>query len=167
MAAITDLAALTAIASGDLLVVHDISAATDKKITQADLLGGSGTFTPAIKFGGASTGITYTTQAGHYSRIGNRVFFSVQIVLSSKGSATGTATVESLPFALSTGAVAYFGFWASMTTSILNLTGFHSSTTTAFTLYHLTAAGTSWTVTTDAIFANNSSLYMSGNYITS
>jgi len=55
MAAITDLTTLTAIASGDYLVVNDVSAGSDKKITQADFLGGSGTWTPVLTFGGAST----------------------------------------------------------------------------------------------------------------
>lgn len=41
MTAITDLTALgTTPASGDLLVLHDISAGTDKKVTRSSLLGG-------------------------------------------------------------------------------------------------------------------------------
>ncbi len=58
-----------------------------------------GTFTPVLNFGGATTGITYTTQTGSYTRIGNRVFASIAIVLSSKGSATGVATITGMPIA--------------------------------------------------------------------
>lgn len=39
MAAITDLATETAIASGDYLVINDVSAGTDKKITRDNLIG--------------------------------------------------------------------------------------------------------------------------------
>jgi hypothetical protein len=57
-----------------------------------------GTFTPSIQFGGASTGITYSNQTGFYTRIGRQVYIFVRIVLSSKGSATGDATIVGLPY---------------------------------------------------------------------
>ena len=56
-----------------------------------------GTFTPAITFGGGSTGIAYTTQTGTYSRIGNIVVLSIVIVLSNKGSSTGSVAITGLP----------------------------------------------------------------------
>lgn len=56
-----------------------------------------GTFTPTLTFGGASVGITYTTQYGAYTRIGNRVMFEVAILLSSKGSSTGDLVINGLP----------------------------------------------------------------------
>ena len=62
-----------------------------------------GTFTPALEFGGASTGITYTTQLGVYERIGGRVFFSAYILLSNKGSSTGVAKIIGLPFSSASG----------------------------------------------------------------
>ena len=62
-----------------------------------------GTWTPALRFGAATTGITYTTQVGKYTRIGNRVWVHCQIVLSSKGSATGTADISGLPFTVASG----------------------------------------------------------------
>lgn len=55
------------------------------------------TFTPVLAFGGASVGITYGTQTGTYTRIGNRVFFEITIILTSKGSSVGTATIAALP----------------------------------------------------------------------
>src|SRR5690349_12758308 len=58
----------------------------------------TGSFTPVLKFGGATTGITYSTQTGSYIAIGSLVFVSVNITLTSKGTATGTATIEGLPF---------------------------------------------------------------------
>lgn len=57
-----------------------------------------GTWTPVLAFGGASVGITYAAQAGTYTKIGRLVTGRFVIVLSSKGSSTGAATIEGLPF---------------------------------------------------------------------
>jgi hypothetical protein len=63
-------------------------------------LGASNSFTPTLQFGGASVGITYvavTGRTGRYKKIGNVVFFSFEIRLSSKGSSVGAATIAGLP----------------------------------------------------------------------
>ena len=52
-----------------------------------------------MTFGGASTGITYSSRAGQYTIIGNVVYFTFVILLSSKGSSTGLAAVTGLPVA--------------------------------------------------------------------
>ena len=57
-----------------------------------------GSFTPTLAFGGASTGITYSTNSGEYTKIGNVVLFSIAIMLTSKGTSTGVATIQTLPF---------------------------------------------------------------------
>jgi hypothetical protein len=57
-----------------------------------------GTWVPVLAFGGASVGITYSTQAGRYTKIGNRTTFVAVVNLTSKGSSVGAATV-SVPFA--------------------------------------------------------------------
>jgi hypothetical protein len=54
-------------------------------------------FTPVLKFGGATTGITYSSAAGRsitYAGIMHEVW--IQIVLTSKGSATGDATISGI-----------------------------------------------------------------------
>jgi hypothetical protein len=56
-----------------------------------------GTWTPVLRFGTLSVGITYTTQTGNYTKIGNMVYFNMFIVLSSKGSSTGAADIAGLP----------------------------------------------------------------------
>ncbi len=161
MAAITDLSALTAIASGDLFVVHDISAATDKRITQADLLGGSGSWTPVLNFGGATTGITYSTQTGNYVRAGALVYVAMTIILSSKGSATGAGTITGLPFTASGAApgmvIRYYSNLASIVGSPFGWIG-----TTTINLVQMGAAAPA--NLTDANFANNSRLDMWGIY---
>jgi len=57
-----------------------------------------GTWTPAITFGNASVGIAYTARYGRYTKIGNQVNATCYIELSSKGSSTGDARIEGLPF---------------------------------------------------------------------
>lgn len=58
----------------------------------------TGVWTPELRFGGATTGIVYTDRFGRYTRIGNAVFWELDIVLSSKGTATGDASIAGLPF---------------------------------------------------------------------
>lgn len=57
-----------------------------------------GTFTPELQFGGASTGITYSTRAGKYTRVGNVIHWAITLDLTSKGTATGNATISGLPY---------------------------------------------------------------------
>jgi hypothetical protein len=59
-------------------------------------------WTPALLFGGAATGITYGTQVGRYVRFGPMVYVWATIVLTSNGTATGDATISGLPLAAST-----------------------------------------------------------------
>ena len=57
----------------------------------------SDTFTPALQFGGGSTGITYDAQYGRYQVIGGICYFTVVLDLSSKGSSTGNAEITGFP----------------------------------------------------------------------
>lgn len=59
----------------------------------------NGTFTPVLRLGGATTGITYGTQSGVYTRIGSLIFYVINITLTSKGTATGALDISGLPFA--------------------------------------------------------------------
>jgi len=53
-------------------------------------------YTPVLEFGGASVGLTYSTQSGRYIKIGNMITAYIEIALSAKGSSIGQAVV-SLP----------------------------------------------------------------------
>lgn len=165
MAAITDLATLTAIAGGDWLVVNDISAGSDKKITQANLLGGSGTWTPSLTFGGAATGITYTVQSGNYTRAGTIVFVECRIVLSSKGSSTGNALLEGLPFSAAGNATPVSIFVTGLGSTVISTSGIIQGSNVI--LYCATGAYTSLSFATDAIFGNTTNVLIGGCYRTS
>ncbi len=74
-----------------------------------------GTFTPVISFGGASVGITYSTQSGVYTKIGNLVVLNVFMVMTSKGSSTGNAVFSGMPFSAGLPAFACMcGYYAGM-----------------------------------------------------
>ena len=92
------------------------------------------TWTPRLRFGGAGTGMTFTTQSGWYLQVGRTIIATFHIVLSAKGSSTGSATIDQLPAsvnfsAFSSGAIDNYqnmsGINFMMTVSPL------SSTTTA------------------------------------
>lgn len=51
-------------------------------------------FTPSLEFGGSTTGVTYSSQFGEYTRKGNMVYVRGGFTLTSKGSATGAARVS-------------------------------------------------------------------------
>lgn len=55
-------------------------------------------FTPTMAFGGSATGITYATQNGYYSKVGQHVHVFGRITLTSNGSGTGVPTLTNLPF---------------------------------------------------------------------
>jgi hypothetical protein len=60
-----------------------------------------GSWTPVLSFGGGTTGITYSTIAGKYVKIGRLVLLNMYFLLSNKGSSTGSATISGMPFSTS------------------------------------------------------------------
>lgn len=125
----------------------------------------AGTFTPTLKFGGASTGITSSTADAVYSRINNLVYISVYIVLTSKGSATGTATIG-LPFAAN---IVYNSMGiaqlSNMTTAQPDCYWQIAPSGTVLTLYNDRSSTGTPSAVTDAAFSNTSIIMCSGCYL--
>lgn len=102
-----------------------------------------GSWTPVVRFGGASVGITYATQSGRYQKVGNKVTIWGNVILSSKGSSTGTMTMSGLPFTAGTGIFGGYGgvvsFWnTSISPNNVVSTGCSVSTgTTIINFYNL------------------------------
>ncbi len=120
-------------------------------------------YTPAITFGGAGVGVTYSVNQGFYDQQGSRVCFNAYIVLSSKGSSTGAATI-SLPVAKATG---YKDTFTSFNQQGLTFTGAlqaATASTTAVGIYTNTAG--TFASLSDTAFANNTDLGLSGCYFT-
>lgn len=63
-----------------------------------------GTWTPTASFNGASSGMTYSSQSGHYVKIGNQVTIGFRLGISNKGSSSGNLRIEGLPFSPDTAA---------------------------------------------------------------
>lgn len=123
-----------------------------------------GTFTPALKFGGSATGITYTYQVGTYTKVGRVVMFQAGISLTSKGAQTGAATITALPF---TNVTQLQTSVAISDVSVITYTGIMfasiDSGGTQVSLFQTSEAGTKTTIT-DANFANTSLITVSGCY---
>lgn len=118
-----------------------------------------GTWTPVLAFGGASVGITYSTQSGRYVKVGKTVFASFRITLSAKGSSTGAASITGLPFTVQNdlGATAPGGLRGSNLTftGIPNLAAVGDTTTATFQMF---ASGGSAADISDTGFAANTTI---------
>jgi hypothetical protein len=66
-----------------------------------------GTWTPGFSFGGGTTGIVYSNQAGYYTKVGNIVHVTGFCEVSNKGSSTGGALLTGLPFTIANNNAAY------------------------------------------------------------
>lgn len=127
--------------------------------------GPSGTFTPGISFGGGTTGITYSNQQGNFVRIGNVVFVSGNINLTSKGSSTGNVLITGMPYALGS-AININNF--PIVTGVVTYTGttyaYGSPSTTSLGIAAATT-GIGSTNLTNTNFANNSAVSFTGFYL--
>lgn len=98
-----------------------------------------GTFTPAILMGGAATGVVYANQDGAYTRIGNRVYYTLRLILSDNGSSTGTVQITGFPITAAAGligvtAVNYFS-GLTLTAGFNSVALLHDASATTATLY--------------------------------
>lgn len=125
-------------------------------------------WTPNLQINGVNTGITYTTQVGAYQQVGNAVYISCNIVLSSKGAQNGNVTISNFPVV--TGAAG--------ANNTLSISDFTAITLTAdyevisVRLANASAVGTIFQSgsdqtpgnVTDAMLANTSAIRFSGIY---
>jgi hypothetical protein len=125
----------------------------------------AGTWTPGITFGGNSTGTTYSTQTGSYTRIGNRVFIDGILVMTDKGTSTGTAVIGGLPYTV--GAYASAPMRAALNPSLEDAISawqpIFDISTTNIALQYMTNTG-SVAGTTDASYAGTETFVLGGSY---
>lgn len=124
-------------------------------------------FTPTLSFATpVTTAPSYTIQTGIYVKIGNRVFFELHILLSSKGDYTGAATIT-LPVTIKAATtnpsfvVGYANSFAAGVTTAMVAVG--SANSTNLSLYKFAAGASTLLVDTD--FQNTSEIFISGNYV--
>jgi hypothetical protein len=123
-------------------------------------------WTPTVSFGGASVGVTYSTQSGIAFKVGRMVFFAFAVVLSSKGSSTGQMAIGGLPYTVNANWLGNNGgplFAANVTfASGYLMVNFVLNTTRMGILNVISATGV--TALTDTAFANNSTIASSMFY---
>ena len=124
-----------------------------------------GTWTPGISFGGGTTGITYGTQTGYYTKIGNLVTITGYVALTAKGSSTSAALITGLPFtsANNTGAVAAAALRFENIKFVNQYSGYIWANQAVINLAETTEAGAE-TQLVDTDFANNSTISFSMAY---
>ena len=125
-------------------------------------VGRKGTFTPVLQFGGGSTGITYTTQLGTFTRIGNVVTFQTNITLSAKGSSTGAAAITGLPYA--SAGITPCAIAASVLTYAGQVAAVIGTGGTQLNLRSFATTAGSVDLT-DTAFANTTFIQVSGSYL--
>ena len=113
-----------------------------------------GTWTPVLTFGGGSTGITYNTQAGNYTKVGRITAATINISLSSKGTSTGVGEIT-LPFTSASVGEQHFQPYLVNVTSTGNVSLFARSSLASSRFVQFSDAGSA-TFMTDSNFANNS-----------
>ncbi len=124
-------------------------------------------FTPVLAFGGASTGITYSSQVGFYTRIGNMVSFAIHIILTNKGSSTGAATITGLPLACANDGNVYTWPMVIGSATVATATYFYSNMAAGSSTINVdfgTATSGGANVLADTNFANNTSIDITGFY---
>jgi hypothetical protein len=119
-----------------------------------------GTWTAGLTFGGGSTGITFSRLNAYYTKIGNIVVVSLDMILSSKGSSTGDAAITGLPFAVGTSpnGVAVFAVWGISDTG--NVVNAYGNGTTSLNLLNAANSANA----NDTYFRNASYVLFSGPY---
>jgi len=118
-----------------------------------------GTFTPDVNIGGATTGITYTGRAGKYTKIGNLVYVSLGVVLSSKGALSGDITIAGLPFA-SANTDYREPYWRGTSNNFADFSATVTSSATTLLVRNPTTTAN----ITNTTLANNSVLFVNGCY---
>jgi hypothetical protein len=127
----------------------------------------SQSWTPSLLFGGSSTGITFSSNFGSYTRIGPHVHADVSMTLSSKGAQAGAATITGLPLSVavtSTGAC-YSGFWQNMSGITSALIAAISASASTIQLFN--TGGTSTAALTNTNFTNTSQIFLVCDYFAS
>jgi hypothetical protein len=124
-----------------------------------------GTFAPTLSFGAAAAGLSYASQFGKYTRIGNALAFALRIALSAKGTSTGAALIGGLPYAATGAANAY----SYLSLGIGNMQG--NADGSRFLMAYVAPAAQSAHVATaaggdltNADFTNGSVIALTGRY---
>jgi hypothetical protein len=107
-----------------------------------------GTWTMGVSFGGASVGVTYSTNTGAYTKIGRQVTVTGYVNILAVGSSTGAARITGLPFTVGNTDSNYAGVAGTYNkiSYVNQLQAFAERNTTTILLTELTEAGVETTI---------------------
>lgn len=156
------------VSTGDLIVGTaakgiDFSANTGAAGETSALLNWyeEGTWTPVLGGSTGTSGQTYASRTGRYTRIGNTVFASFDAELSNEGTLSGNAQIQGLPF---TANAVYAGgsitYWENLGESYVWVSLLGPLSATAATFVTLTAAGASTATKSAATFFTDTTRIM-------
>ncbi len=121
-----------------------------------------GSITPTIVSSGGGS-VTYATQVGTYTRIGNRVIFSFQIGVSSNSLGAGTITLAGLPINCTGGNVAVSLWQITLSAAaVTQIIGYVVNGTTTIALHKYSAGTTTALANTD--LGASPSFIVAGSY---
>ena len=124
-----------------------------------------GTWTMGVSFGGASVGVTTSSNTGTYTKIGRQVTVNGVLVLTSKGSSTGAVLITGLPFTIANSYLNY----STVTVRLENVSfanqfqAYGGIGSTVIALDEITEAGVNGELT-NSDFADNSTVMVSLTY---
>ena len=151
----------TAPASGIQFPATQVASANNNNLDDYE----EGTWTMGVTFGGGAVGVTFSANTGNYVKIGKQVTVTGYMLLTNKGTSTGTVSITGLPFTVAAAAANY-----SATPLVLsNITflgtngGYSNVGTSTVSLTQTTTAGAT-SALTDINFANNSSVIICLTY---
>ena len=141
-------------------------------VTATNHLTKSGTFIPAFSATGSTFAYATNGQVGRYTRTGNRINFSITLILATSGNtlAANTLTITGLPFASAAASnTAYVStcLWAAITTPLVNMQSEIGASSFSMKLFKTTAADVSSATTmvaTDLHATNGSVIEITGCY---
>jgi len=140
------------------IIFNNSSALTNSTLNDYE----TGTWTPTV--GGTAT---YTIQNGTYTKIGNRVYFSLDVQINSIGSGS-TTSITNLPFTIANvagaGGGVSVGYYVSLASSITTLYANLNTNTTQIVFGYSSSNGTGQSAYPGAVFGNSARIICNGHY---
>ena len=126
-----------------------------------------GSWTPVLGGDGGESGQAYSEQIGRYQKIGNRVYFTFKVTLSTEGTTGLEAVLKGLPFTTDANIGAGAGFvsdYENLGISVVALSLRPKVSSTEFYFRHTTAASTSMTYPISFNFYTNTTSITGGGW---
>jgi hypothetical protein len=127
-----------------------------------------GTFTPIFTTSGGGESVTYDTQVGKYTKVGDRVMFSVFLGTDAFTGGSSALGVDGFPFTFASGdnISGHIGLAYSFASTLDAALWIGIGNSTRIDLYKQDNLANFWTTTVVASGSNSNRLYFSGHYRT-